>query len=95
MQNAQRRAIDKALYKLSLILDSDTLDWHLSIILPYYKSFPQISCSLWESRKMHQKLLVLEVAKRKNKVHQSWHVSTKICVGLYNGYSTFLVVALA
>ena len=53
--------IDKALYKLTLILD--TLNWHLSIILPDHKSFPQISCFVWESRKMRQKLLVLEFTK--------------------------------
>ena len=85
--------IDKALYKLSLIID--TLVWHLSINLPYYKSLPQISCFLWKSRKMHQKLLMLEVAKRKNKVHQGWHVPTKMCVCAYIGYLTFLVEALA
>ena len=40
---------------------------------------------------MHQKLLALEIAKRKNKVHQGWHVPTKMYVCAYNGYSTFLV----
>ena len=38
---------------------------------------------------------MLEVAKRKNKVHQGWHVLAKICMCSYNSYSTFLVVALA
>ena len=81
--------IDTALYTyVSLILD--TLGWHLIIILPYHKSFPQISCFVWESRKMHQILLVLEVAKRKNKVHQGWQVPSKICVCSYNGYSRIL-----
>ena len=75
------QAIEKALYKLSLILD--TLVWHFSIILAYYKIFSKDFLFLWESRRMHQKLLALEVAKRKNKVHQGqgWHVPTKImCV---------------
>ena len=40
---------------------------------------------------MHQKLLALEVAMRKNKVHQGWHVPTKMYVCAYNGYLTFLV----
>ena len=59
---------------------------HLSIIFSCHKSFPHKSCFVWESRKMHQKLLVLEVAKRKNKMHQGWHVSTKIGLCSYNGY---------
>ena len=81
--------IDEALYKLSLILD--TLFWHLSIILPYYTIPPTDFLFLWESIKMHQKLLALAVAKRKNKVHQGWHVPTKMYVCAYNGYSAFLV----
>ena len=43
---------------------------------------------------MHQKLLALEVAKCKNKVHQDWHAPTKMYVCAYNGYSTFLVKSI-
>ena len=46
------------------------LGWHLSIILPTNKSFGHESFVLRDEEEKCTK--TLEVAKRKNKVHQDW-----------------------